>query len=1039
FSLNYSSDRFRSTSTFSPKFFGLGGWTPDILHFYDEENQVVFYGDGESRPIAAVTQSSGYYLTNKSGTEIYFFDKNGRHIQTQDAVTGAILFIFSYNQDGTIASIKDQFGNTNSFSYSTSRVQITSPYGQKTTLNLDTNSNLIAVTNPNNETYNMTFDSLGFLLSFQKPGGQKSIISYDSNGFVNKDQGAGGDFISLLREFNAISKTQTITSNTALNRKTVYTTSATDSDSSSHFIYGADGSTSKFENSGKSVSSVKNSYEDLTNSVLSPDPRFGWMAPYQSSSNFSTPGNSVSISVQESQTATLAQPDNVLSLLTLSKTKTLQNDPNRVFSSTYDGQKKLWTYLTPLKRVSYQTLNPQGQLIKFQKGTLNPVVFSYDSRGRLSSTTQKDRKTIFAYDSFGNLGAMTDPLGGVTTYKYDKANRLIQKTLPTGNIIATTYDSNGNITSITPPGKTAHSFSYNLFELIGNYLPPNIAAKVSGATTYTYNLDQQLTQVNKPDGTSIKYTYDPITGYLNSILEGNNQYTIGYRQNSDHIQSITSPDQIAQGFYYDGSLPIHEITTGPVSNSLIYFYDDFGHVGKTVVSDTKGSSSTIPYYYDPDNALVVAGDEYLWRNELGNVSNIFLDNIYDNILYDDFGQVAEINPVNGTNGKDILSLKYTRDKLGRVVVLHESYNGKSNDYSYGFDVQGRLLIVAKNGAIIRSYLYDGNGNRTLMISTNGSVGGYANGTYDSQDRLIQYGTKKFTYNANGDLSGKIDGTNTTSYTYDAFGNLKSVILPNKKKIEYIVDGQNRRVGKKVDGKLVQAFIYQGQTQIIGELDGNGTLIKSFIYGSKSNSPDYMVYQGKSYKIISNHLGTPRLIADSSTGAVVQEFDFDEFGIPQVPISNPMIPFGFAGGLYDVDTGLVRFGARDYDAETGRWTSKDPILFAGKNAQLENYGIPNMPMETNLYSYSMQDPVNFIDPKGKTPYLTMCVPQVHGECLKKQIEKRNQKKQCGGKDSSLVNDIANGFSDSMNCMMQAASQCAQPFLDSNYAPALPDGI
>lgn len=57
----------------------------------------------------------------------------------------------------------------------------------------------------------------------------------------------------------------------------------------------------------------------------------------------------------------------------------------------------------------------------------------------------------------------------------------------------------------------------------------------------------------------------------------------------------------------------------------------------------------------------------------------------------------------------------------------------------------------------------------------------------------------------------------------------------------------------------------------------------------------------------------------------------------------------AGGIYDVDTGLVRFGARDYDASVGRWTAKDPIRFSGG--------------DTNLYGYVLVDPVNFVDSDG----------------------------------------------------------------------------
>jgi RHS repeat-associated protein len=54
-------------------------------------------------------------------------------------------------------------------------------------------------------------------------------------------------------------------------------------------------------------------------------------------------------------------------------------------------------------------------------------------------------------------------------------------------------------------------------------------------------------------------------------------------------------------------------------------------------------------------------------------------------------------------------------------------------------------------------------------------------------------------------------------------------------------------------------------------------------------------------------------------------------------------------LYDADTGLTRFGARDYDPVVGRWTAKDPILFDGGQA--------------NLYVYVGNDPINAIDPEG----------------------------------------------------------------------------
>lgn len=111
----------------------------------------------------------------------------------------------------------------------------------------------------------------------------------------------------------------------------------------------------------------------------------------------------------------------------------------------------------------------------------------------------------------------------------------------------------------------------------------------------------------------------------------------------------------------------------------------------------------------------------------------------------------------------------------------------------------------------------------------------------------------------------------------------------------------------------------------------------------------MIKNGTTYRIIADHLGSPRLVINTTNGTVEQRLDYDEFGNVLTDTNPGFQPFGFAGGLYDRDTKLTRFGARDYDAEIGRWTAKDPVLFAGKDA--------------NLYEYVVNDPINFVDALG----------------------------------------------------------------------------
>ena len=131
-------------------------------------------------------------------------------------------------------------------------------------------------------------------------------------------------------------------------------------------------------------------------------------------------------------------------------------------------------------------------------------------------------------------------------------------------------------------------------------------------------------------------------------------------------------------------------------------------------------------------------------------------------------------------------------------------------------------------------------------------------------------------------------------------------------------------------------------------DKNSNLLQRFDYAD-SRMPISMTMGADKYYLHYDQVGSLRVVSDSN-GNIVKEVVYDTFG-NILSDSNPSfrVPFGFAGGLYDSDTKLTRFGYRDYDAYTGKWTAKDPIGFDGG--------------DSNLYGYVLGDPVGFVDSDG----------------------------------------------------------------------------
>ena len=299
------------------------------------------------------------------------------------------------------------------------------------------------------------------------------------------------------------------------------------------------------------------------------------------------------------------------------------------------------------------------------------------------------------------------------------------------------------------------------------------------------------------------------------------------------------------------------------------------------------------------------------------------------------------------NGAGLYTWNVCRDDAGRITEKTETINGISIDYGYSYDTMGRLLTVTRDGTLAAEYRYNPDGTRSYEMNTARGIAGRTF-AYSDEDHLLTAGDGSYQYDVDGFLTTKTEGTDTTLYQYGSRGELLSVTPPDGRVIEYVNDPLGRRIAKKIDGATVEKYLWQGMTRLLAIYDGADNLIMRFEYAD-SRMPLSMVKDGTRYYLSYDQVGSLRIIADM-TGNVVKRIDYDAFG-NILSDSDPgfTVPFGFAGGLHDRDTGLVRFGYRDYDTDTGRWTAKDPIFFDGG--------------DTDLYGYTQNDPVNWIDPYG----------------------------------------------------------------------------
>jgi RHS repeat-associated protein len=592
-------------------------------------------------------------------------------------------------------------------------------------------------------------------------------------------------------------------------------------------------------------------------------------------------------------------------------------------------------------RTAEKTYDPTGTLHRTHTrvfNTLNELYQDVNAAGTSAVTT------TYAYDNNANQTAIDAPLSRNTANAYDPLNRLTQITDPNSGITSFGYDAADDLTSVQDPRSLTTSYGYNGFGDVTSQVSPD-----TGSTGNAYDSGGNLSTSTDARGSVSSYTYDA-ANRVTSIA-----YTLG-----------GTTDQTLTFGYDSGTYGKGRLTSASDANhSLAWTYDFAGRVvGKGLTLGSVNLSIGYAYTNGDLTAMVTPSGQAVAYgfNSNHQVTSITVNGtaILSGVTYEPFGGVNGWTWGDGTttsrtfNGDGLVSqivtagvtLGYSFDNANRISGITDSSNSALS-WTYGFDLLDRLTS-ATTSAITEGWTYDADGNQLtetgttpitfnpsttsnqLTATTGSLVRSYS---FDAAGHTLGYGTLSFAYNNRGRMEST--SASSTDYLYNALGQMieKSGTLGTT------------------------TFMQDEAGHLIGEYDGSGSLIEETIW--LGDIPVATLQPNGSggvniFYVHTDHLNTPRKIAQPTTGTLAWRWDTDPFGTV-APNQNPAglgtFPYNlrFPDQYYQAETGLNQNYNRDYDPQVGRYVESDPI------------GLDGGSMST--YTYVNDDPLDYIDPEG----------------------------------------------------------------------------
>ncbi len=907
----------------------------------------VIYADGRHQirridPPLPGFDRDGYAVPSTDGSEIWEFDADGRHLKTRDGLSGAVTRTFTYGNHG-LSKLTDGDGNVTTIERSADgkAEAIVGPGGQRTTLALNADGWLAEAKNPAGEATKMTYHGAGGLLAtFKTPGGGTSELTYDATGRLTKDVSADGVTTTLERTQSTDGVSVKVT---AGDRLTTYHLETLPTGERQRRIVRPGGLTTVAKTLLDGSTERTDPDGTKTTQVNGPDPRWGSRVIVPQERTVKTPGGKEKTSTW-TRTVSLTDPKNPLSVVWLRV-----NGPEGTWDYSQgdeeDPDDQTMTFRSKGNKISTTTLDRRGRAIQVKPDSaVDAYAITYDEQGGVKTVTQGDTKQAFTYDAKLRLQSRTDAAGNALTYTYDDADRIATVTVPDDvggdSVYRYAYNADGGTKSVTTPEGKVHAFTRSETGREKTYTPAGQAGKYER----DYFGNRELKSLASPTGATTTYGYTA-GGQLKSDDNGQTKRDYSYVDGADQFDVITRALSAGGGtqsidYGYDGALPTSMAFAGAAEGAYAYTWSNelLPSEEKLTVDGTEYADAMT---FDTDRLPTKRGPfTYARSGPGGAISAITGGPLAIGLQYDALARIK--NRTVKVGGDDVFAQTFTYDNASRIASIGDApKGGATKTRAFEYDGRGQLRRVKEGGAVVEEYVYDADGNRT---SAKVGAGAAEAATYDAGGQLKTRGGVAYTFDADGFMTKR----GSDEFTWSRDGQLL-VAKVGGVTATYAYDALGRRTARTAGGDT-QIYLYGDPAQpfrVTAWKDPDGTWTRA---SYDEHDQLFALRRGEAtYSVGADQVGSPRVVADAG-GDVVKRVAYDAFGQPTVEAGGAFsLPIGFAGGLQDPLTGLVRFGLRDYEPASGRFVFRDPSFFAGS--------------PENLYAYAGSSPVQNRDPSG----------------------------------------------------------------------------